>query len=793
MSLVHPRTVYSVLSEAEVRGPQKRQDVLEFQDCPVPKSSLKTSYPLELLDFGVVGLLPDMASTMLDQPVPADEVLLSVLVSSTHSFLKPSPSLYTASLAVAKNYIDPLATATSEAQGQRQQLARRKRKRGDRDSYNDRSVLRLKQLHVDGFGINQIWEQARRALDASRLEVERSLRIIASRNETSYPKVFESALKKPGKLEKHGARFTGFNEDGLEVGSSEDDDVKGGEFEGADDDEEMADTDDIDSDEAKEVESEIEEEGVDEEDIGLGDEEPGGLSDSEDKLRDVYVPDKFGMNDGFFSIDDFNKQSDFLENQDARGEDDGAASDEDDVDWDADPLAKGAASKVKDDANNGGTKESEDEEDGPIFGNADLNGPDLSEDDHASDADLEMDDPGSMKNTNAIRYADFFEPPPRKLTKAGSRRRALPKTQPPPKSAEDQEEDLQRAMAAVRRDIFEDDLTPDEDEAPSDPEDRRSSHQKRQAAISAEIRRLEAAALQKRDWTLSGEARATDRPMNSLLEEDLDFERVGKPIPVITQEVSEDIEAMIKRRILARDFDEVIRRRPGNLATGGGKDGQRRGMFELSDTKPEQSLAEVYEAEHLQKTDPAAHPSKADQKLEQEHKKIEAMWTDVCAKLDALSSWHYRPKPPSADINVVADVPTISMEDARPAGAGGEVGSESMLAPQEIYKAGENRDKTKEVVTGGGMLVGREEMTREEKLRRRRREKERIRKSGEGVAPKKGEITRSGKKADEKRGVVKDLKKGGVRVIGRKGEIRDVEGNAVKGQTGSKGAGGYRL
>lgn len=729
-----------------------------------------------------------MGSIEVAESVSPGPSLIEVLSTSPSSFLQPPPSLHAASLITAKTYLDPLATATSEAQEQRQKFARGKRKRGQPDDVAAKNVLRLKQIYLDGFNVKQISEQTRRVLDAGRIEVERALREFGKENsaaQTDFPPA-KTALKKSSRKGNTVVHF----QDPENTRFNVDSDIEGdGEVGGSETLQKISQESDSDEDqEETELEAEPAGDVAEDDQFGSYDEVLGESDESEAEPRDVFVPDKNGLNDGFFSIDDFNKRSDFLEQQDARGEDDGAASDEEDIDWDTNPLANGLTNTNDEDEG----ERLEDEEDGPTFGDADLNGADLSEDDDNGSADdLEMEDPGSMTNTNAIKYADFFEPPPRRLTKAGGRRRALPKTQPPSRGPEIQETDIQRTMAAVRRDIFEDEGSPDDDEPPSDPEDRRSSHQKRQAALTAEIRRLEAAAIQKRDWTLSGEARAADRPLNSLLEEDLEFERVGKPVPVITEEVSEDIEALIKRRILAREFDEVIRRRPGSLATAGNNSERRRGMFELLDTKPEQSLAEVYEAEHLQKTDPAAHPSKADQKLEAEHKKIEALWKEMSAKLDALSSWHYKPKPPSADVNVVADVPTVTMEDARPAGVGGDVGGESMLAPQEIYKAGESRDKAKEITTRGGLPVGREEMTRDEKLRRRRREKERIRKSGQGISAKKGEV--NGKKAEDKRNVIHDLKKGGVKVIGKKGELRDVEGNSVQAQRPGKGASGYKL
>lgn len=719
--------------------------------------------------------------TMASQPPASETALLSALQTSIYNFLQPSENLHTAALGIAKHYLDPLAISTSEAQTQRQQSSRRKRKRGD--EHGTERPLQLKEVYLEGFRIEQVWEQARRVLDASRLEIEGSL---------------PTFLQEQGKKNSHKKSRQDGAPNGKSVRFRDEQDAKfidldpGNQNINEDElmenlDESSEDSDKSTLDGKKEMDDVEEDDILDKEDLAnvFGDEDLYD-DDADDNSKETFVPDRLGLNDGFFSIDDFNRQSEFLEQQDARGENYRVASDEEDVDWDVDPLASNLSTPKGRDLNDD-EEASEDEEDGPTFGNVDLNPPDISdEDDDASDNGVEKEDMGAMNNTNDIKYADFFAPLPSKASKP-SRRRALPKTQPPSKP--ETEDDVQRTISAVRRDIFEDDLTPDDDEAASNTNDARSSHQKRQAALTAEIRKLEAAAVAKRDWTLSGEARAADRPINSLLEEDLEFERAGKPIPIITQEVSEDIEALIKRRILAREFDEVIRRRPGNLATGGPN--VRRGRFELDDTKPQQSLAEVYEAEHLKTIDPTSYMDKRDEKLKREHAKIEQMWQDVSSKLDALSSWHYKPKPPSATINVVADVPTISMEDARPA-AGGDVGGESMLAPQEVYKAGEARDKKVEVVTGSGLPVGREEMTRDEKTRRRRREKERIRKAG-GLVPSKGGKGVS-KKTKEKQGVIGDLKKGGVRVIGKKGEIRDVEGNAVKSRaTLGKGAGGFKL
>jgi U3 small nucleolar RNA-associated protein MPP10 len=390
-------------------------------------------------------------------------------------------------------------------------------------------------------------------------------------------------------------------------------------------------------------------------------------------------------------------------------------------------------------------------------------------------------------------YADFFAPPAQKKRKNKKGRpnpHNFPAEQPDNKGTT-QDDEMERTMAAVHRDLFEDDESeqdevPEEALDPSDPKSRRSTHERRKAALAEEIRKLEAANVAKREWTLSGEARAADRPLNSLLEEDLDFERAGKPVPVITAELSESIEDLIKRRVLAHDFQNIIRRRPDDLATG--RDARRGRLdFELDDNKSKKGLAEEYEEEHLRNTDPNFVDVK-DEKLKKEEKEIEALWNKACADLDSLSSWNFRPKRPAPQLDIRVDAPAIGMEDARPS-AGGEVAGASQLAPQEMYKTGASAKGVREEVVGkSGLPAGREEMSREEKKRRRRREKERIKKAGANQAP-----TDKTKKAKDKE-ALGDLKKGGVKVIGKKGDVKDVEGREVTaGSNVQQGAGRYKL
>ncbi|KAL9095734.1 MAG: hypothetical protein Q9165_002166 [Trypethelium subeluteriae] len=723
--------------------------------------------------------------------------LLEVLAQSPHDFLRPTNELHNAALVLAKKYLDPVASSVSTKQQIEYQEVRRKRKRGEEGNVS--RPLQLKQIHVEGFGIDQVFEQAKRVSSATRHELEKAIpELEGTFKSLENGNLHIGAERKEQKPTTSSTKLVRFEDDSSEANVSDESSLgqEGVDWEyDTSVDEELEEGNEPQHIDGNASGSERSFEDLD----GLDRTGHDDFSDDSEVANEdtgTFIADPNGLNDGFFSIDDFNRNSEFLERQDGRGDpNDGAASDEEDIDWSTNPLFGNAnGAKVQDDdVHDDEDENSDDDDEGPTFGDS-AEASDQDED--AEMAFLEEDNQGvgAMGNTNDILYADFFAPPARKDSKK-KRGRPNPHNFPVKDAQKDQqrlegqEDEVERTISSVHHDLFDDALSEDgsedplSDADPGDPKSRRSNHERRQAKIAEEIRRLEAANVAKREWTLSGEARAADRPINSLLEEDLDFERAGKPVPVITQEVSEDIEALIKRRILAQEFDEVIRRRPDNLVTG--PDARRgRQRFELDDTKPAQGLAEEYEQEHLRRTDPN-YVDARDEKLKKEHQEIESLWKDVSARLDALTNWHYKPKPVAPNLEVRVDMPTIMMEDAQPA-AGGDVSGASTLAPQEVYAAGEAQVGDDIVATKGGMPVSREEMSREEKTRRRRRKKERIRKAGAQEKVKESEKTR------EKKVVLGDLKRGGVKVIGKKGDIVDVEGKQVKGQQ-TKTGGAYKL
>lgn len=85
-----------------------------------------------------------------------------------------------------------------------------------------------------------------------------------------------------------------------------------------------------------------------------------------------------------------------------------------------------------------------------------------------------------------------------------------------------------------------------------------SAHQKRQLALQEQISQLEQENIAKKDWTLMGEANSRVRPVNSLLEEDLEFEHNQRVVPVITEDKIKFLEELIKARILEVCFIPVV-------------------------------------------------------------------------------------------------------------------------------------------------------------------------------------------------------------------------------------------
>uniref|UniRef100_A0A8D3CNN8 U3 small nucleolar ribonucleoprotein protein MPP10 n=1 Tax=Scophthalmus maximus TaxID=52904 RepID=A0A8D3CNN8_SCOMX len=254
----------------------------------------------------------------------------------------------------------------------------------------------------------------------------------------------------------------------------------------------------------------------------------------------------------------------------------------------------------------------------------------------------------------------------------------------------------------------------------------KSSFEKRQDKMSEKIDELEKAALAAKPWQLSGEVTAQIRPENSMLEEHVEFEQTSRMAPAITEETTLQLEDIIKQRIKDQAFDDVVR-----------KEKPKEEVFEykkrltLDHEKSKQSLAEIYEQEYLKQ-----NKKKTEEEENPAHVEIQKLMDTLFLKLDALSNFHFTPKPV---IKLHISLTKRCASDA------------TLLAPEEI------KEKNK-----AGDLLGDAEKTSTDKKRERRhkknakrlkiKEKEKRQKlkeasnTGEGKKPSKAEVAENLKK-----------------------------------------------
>ncbi|CAM9747052.1 unnamed protein product, partial [Chrysoparadoxa australica] len=230
-------------------------------------------------------------------------------------------------------------------------------------------------------------------------------------------------------------------------------------------------------------------------------------------------------------------------------------------------------------------------------------------------------------------------------------------------------------------------------EEEEDEDEGATSFQLQQRKLRASISEQEAELLAERPWHLQGTLHtyAGDRPENSLLEAVIDVDMATRAAPEVTEEHTKTLEEMIKDRIKEEKWDDVQPKHMELLA----KDRE-----DLSMEKSKEGLGELYAAEYMKQT-MGVEPDDPQAGLKEEMK---GLFTKLCAKLDALSSFHYTPKPVIAEVKVKSNVPAIAIEEVLPV----TLTDAQALAPEEAY--GKKRGRAAEFL---------EEMDQDERRRAR--------------------------------------------------------------------------
>ncbi|XP_054858104.1 U3 small nucleolar ribonucleoprotein protein MPP10 [Eublepharis macularius] len=228
--------------------------------------------------------------------------------------------------------------------------------------------------------------------------------------------------------------------------------------------------------------------------------------------------------------------------------------------------------------------------------------------------------------------------------------------------------------------------------------EKKSSFEKRQEKLSAKIKSLEEELLREKSWQLKGEVTGQKRPENSLLEETLLFDHAVKMAPVITEETTMELEEIIKRRIKDQAWDDVVRKEKPKEDPY-----EYKKRLTLDHEKSKLSLTEIYEQEYLK-----LNQKKTEEEEKPEHVEILKAMDALFLKLDALSNFHFTPKPPVPEVKIVSNLPAISMEEVAPVSVSDAV----LLAPEEIKE----KNKAGDVKTDA-------EKTSTDKKRERRKKK----------------------------------------------------------------------
>lgn len=276
---------------------------------------------------------------------------------------------------------------------------------------------------------------------------------------------------------------------------------------------------------------------------------------------------------------------------------------------------------------------------------------------------------GSQRTGDRVRYDDFFDRPGFE----GSDKTAL---------------DPEAERALRRATMFD---TGDSTSSDGEKEGPKTTLQLEREKLKDSISALEHANVSKKPWQLRGEVDARGRPLNSLIESEFEHDIVARPRGALSADASASIEDIIRQRIFDGLFDDVVRKLPADYESAKNKN-KREPPPEISQARPEEGLADIYEREFAEEREKVSKASEAASSItvreaepgeSPEQAEINKLFKRLSNKLDSLTGLHFTPSLPKipAEMEVKLNVPALNAEEAIPEA----VSDATLLAAREVH------------------------------------------------------------------------------------------------------------